>query len=46
VPDLDEGAGCRFADRCSRADAACRSAEPAAREMAPGHVVACYKAAA
>jgi oligopeptide/dipeptide ABC transporter ATP-binding protein len=46
VPDLDEGTGCRFADRCPRADANCRSAEPAARELAPGHLVACVKAEA
>ena len=45
VPDLD-AAGCRFADRCPRADAACRAAEPPAEERAPGHVVACFKAGA
>jgi oligopeptide/dipeptide ABC transporter ATP-binding protein len=43
VPDLDTGGGCRFADRCPRADAACRAAEPEALELAPGHVVACFK---
>ncbi len=46
VPDLDTGGGCRFADRCPRADAACRIAEPALVEMAPGHLVACFKAGA
>ena len=47
VPDLDESArGCRFADRCPLADAGCRDAEPPARELAPGHAVACFKAAA
>jgi oligopeptide/dipeptide ABC transporter ATP-binding protein len=44
VPDLDEGSGCRFADRCPRADAHCRDAEPEAVELAPRHVVACFKA--
>ena len=43
VPDLDTGGGCRFADRCPRADASCRAAEPEALEVAPGHVVACFK---
>jgi oligopeptide/dipeptide ABC transporter ATP-binding protein len=43
VPDLDTGGGCRFADRCPRADASCRAAEPEAMEVAPGHVVACFK---
>ena len=47
VPDLDESVrGCRFADRCPLADAGCRDAEPPARELAPGHAVACFKAAA
>ncbi len=47
VPDLDAGTtGCRFADRCARADAACRIAEPAATEPEPGHFVACFKATA
>ena len=45
VPDLDESVrGCRFADRCPLADAQCRDAEPAARDLAPGHAVACFKA--
>ena len=47
LPDLDENVrGCRFADRCPLADAGCRDAEPPARELAPGHAVACFKAAA
>jgi len=37
-------AGCRFADRCPRALAACRAAEPALEELAPGHRVACIRA--
>jgi oligopeptide/dipeptide ABC transporter ATP-binding protein len=36
--------GCPFADRCPRADAACRDGEPPAEECAPGHWVACFKA--
>ncbi len=45
VPDMDTGlTGCRFADRCARADAGCLPAEPVARELAPGHFVACFKA--
>jgi len=36
--------GCRFSDRCPYADAACRAAEPALEEIAPGHRVACFKA--
>ena len=47
VPNLDGGfTGCRFADRCSRGDASCRAAEPPLAELAPGHFVACFKAAA
>ena len=46
VAEPDAGGGCPFADRCPRADAACRAAEPAPVEIAPGHVVACFKAAA
>jgi oligopeptide/dipeptide ABC transporter ATP-binding protein len=45
VPNLDDGArGCRFADRCPRADAGCRDSEPPARELATSHWVACFKA--
>jgi oligopeptide/dipeptide ABC transporter ATP-binding protein len=47
VPSLDSDmAGCRFADRCTRGDRACRAAEPELLELAPGHWVACFKAAA
>jgi oligopeptide/dipeptide ABC transporter ATP-binding protein len=44
VPDRDTGGGCPFADRCPRADAACRAADPEAVELAEGHFVACFKA--
>ena len=33
--------GCRFAARCRFAMDACRAAEPALREVAPGHKMAC-----
>ncbi|MFN3937060.1 MAG: oligopeptide/dipeptide ABC transporter ATP-binding protein, partial [Gemmobacter sp.] len=33
--------GCRFAPRCDRATAACRSGTPAAVPVGPGHGVAC-----
>ena len=46
VASAEAGAGgCRFADRCALADAGCRAAEPPARELQPGHCVACFKAA-
>jgi oligopeptide/dipeptide ABC transporter ATP-binding protein len=41
VPDIRGMRGCRFADRCPRARAACRVAEPVLEELAPGHFVAC-----
>jgi oligopeptide/dipeptide ABC transporter ATP-binding protein len=41
VPDVRGMRGCRFADRCTRALAQCRVAEPALEELAPGHFVAC-----
>ncbi len=44
VPDLVGGRGCRFADRCPRADAGCRAAEPELVTYAPGHSAACFKA--
>jgi oligopeptide/dipeptide ABC transporter ATP-binding protein len=45
VPDPDADVhGCRFADRCPRADAGCRAEEPMIEERAPGHFVACFKA--
>jgi oligopeptide/dipeptide ABC transporter ATP-binding protein len=44
VPDPDSAAaGCRFADRCDRADGGCRGAEPALELVAPAHWVACFK---
>jgi oligopeptide/dipeptide ABC transporter ATP-binding protein len=46
VADLDaQAGGCRFAERCALADARCRAVEPAVEEVAPGHLVACFKAA-
>ncbi len=45
VPALDQmPAGCRFAPRCGIADERCRGEEPPLRALAPGHVVACWKA--
>ncbi len=45
VPGFDMAfAGCRFADRCTRADAACRAQEPELEAVAAGHAVACFKA--
>ena len=38
--------GCRFASRCPLASDICREAEPAFREVEPGHFVACVKATA
>ena len=37
-------AGCRFAPRCNFATDECRRAQPASRELEPGHVVACIRA--
>ena len=34
--------GCRFSDRCDRADERCNAA-PAAIEVAPGHAAACWR---
>jgi oligopeptide/dipeptide ABC transporter ATP-binding protein len=39
---VDPPAGCRFQTRCPRAEARCRSAEPALSEEQPGHWVRCY----
>jgi len=36
-------AGCRFAPRCSLADAACRAAQPELRALAPEHAAACIR---
>ena len=42
VPKLIEpGVGCRFAPRCKFAQPECTAADPALREAAPGHRVAC-----
>jgi peptide/nickel transport system ATP-binding protein len=42
VPQLlDPPQGCRFAPRCRHAQAACTSATPPLRTVAPGHKVAC-----
>ena len=46
VPKLiNPPAGCRFASRCSLATEDCRRAQPALRELKPGHKVACIHAA-
>jgi oligopeptide/dipeptide ABC transporter ATP-binding protein len=42
---LDWPAGCRFRDRCGRAERSCGEAVPLLLERAPGHSVACFKAA-
>ncbi len=43
VPSLDAlPAGCRFADRCDRVEARCRSELPALVEIAPGHLARCH----
>lgn len=39
---IDPPAGCRFAGRCPRACDRCRTDKPSAREIAPGHRVACH----
>ena len=45
VPNLGvEIRGCRFAERCVFAEARCRSEEPPLTTIAPGHVVACWRA--
>jgi len=36
--------GCRFAPRCPFADRRCRQQPPLLRDIAPGHLVACWKA--
>jgi peptide/nickel transport system ATP-binding protein len=46
VTEQDAAPGCRFADRCPRADAGCRQTEPPLAEVAPGHWVACFKVGA
>jgi oligopeptide/dipeptide ABC transporter ATP-binding protein len=45
-PDLrNPPAGCRFAPRCPRAEAACRTTDPALRRVAAGQDVACIRVA-
>jgi oligopeptide/dipeptide ABC transporter ATP-binding protein len=39
---IDRPRGCRFASRCPRRFARCDEAEPALREVGPGHRVACH----
>ncbi|MDT7835932.1 ABC transporter ATP-binding protein [Aquabacterium sp. OR-4] len=47
VPKLIEpAAGCRFAQRCARAEPACRGATPPLRTLDGGHKVACFLAEA
>ena len=41
---LDPPVGCRFAPRCRFATDECARAQPALRELAPGHKVACIRA--
>jgi peptide/nickel transport system ATP-binding protein len=45
VPDpLNPPQGCRFSPRCPFVEAECRTEQPALREVASGHAVACWKA--
>ncbi len=47
VPRIDADArGCRFADRCPRADAGCRAAEPSLDPVGTDHWAACFKVGA
>jgi peptide/nickel transport system ATP-binding protein len=41
---LEFPAGCRFHNRCPFAEERCTREEPALREIAPGHTVACHLA--
>jgi oligopeptide/dipeptide ABC transporter ATP-binding protein len=46
VGDMDGVRGCRFADRCERADAGCLRTEPPLEQVSPEHWVACFKVGA
>jgi oligopeptide/dipeptide ABC transporter ATP-binding protein len=39
---MNPPAGCRFHTRCPYAEARCRTEEPATKQVAPGHWVACH----
>jgi oligopeptide/dipeptide ABC transporter ATP-binding protein len=39
---VDPAVGCVYAARCPRAEAVCREAKPALRELAPGHFARCH----
>ena len=43
---INPAPGCRFAPRCRHAMRVCTEAEPALREIAPGHRMACHLGAA
>ena len=36
--------GCKFASRCAIATDECRASRPPLREIAPGHMVKCWRA--
>ena len=40
----DRPPGCRFADRCPFVQESCRAEAPPLREVAPGHLSACWRA--
>ncbi|MCH8531212.1 MAG: ATP-binding cassette domain-containing protein [Saccharospirillum sp.] len=42
---LNPPSGCHFHPRCPLADGECRARQPALRQIAPGHIVACHKVA-